>query len=43
VEEGEEVSILGRWVTFQPEASRGQGREEVKEARKTGDLESQGR
>jgi hypothetical protein len=31
-EEGEEVSILGRWVTVQPEASRGQGREEALEA-----------
>jgi hypothetical protein len=31
-EEGEEVSILARWFTFQPEASRGQGREEALEA-----------
>jgi hypothetical protein len=31
-EEGEEVSILGRWVPFQPKASRGQGREEALEA-----------
>jgi hypothetical protein len=32
MEEGEEVSILGRWVTLQPEASRSQGREEALEA-----------
>ncbi len=31
-EEGEEVSMLGTRVTFQPEASRGQGREEALEA-----------
>jgi hypothetical protein len=31
-EEGEEVSKLGRWFTLQPEASRGQGREEALEA-----------
>ena len=28
-EEGEEVNILGRWVTLQPEASRGRGKEEA--------------